>query len=343
MDTWKQYEGSEYVECIEDASCMSIEPMVSVCVTTFNHEKFIQQTLDSILEQQVSFSYEIIIGEDCSTDGTRKFVQQYQAQHPDRIRLRLSRANLYGINRHLNSLGVYSTARAKYIALLEGDDYWADPLKLQKQVDFLEEHPECSMCHTNALQLIVRDNILTNPIHSECDIPGFGTSADILERNYIVSCTAMFRTDEYTFPEWGRRLRQGDWTSWMLCSLKGTLGYLADCTAVYRWHDHGVWGGASADAMYQSAIETYTCFRQHLPDEHHQQIDRKIAEMKFRLAYSLAHAGGHSVRAWRSALVSASKVWKDRSISRSNFCKTWLMLCLPVRLLKKMRRLVSGR
>ncbi|MEM6399437.1 MAG: glycosyltransferase family 2 protein, partial [Cyanobacteria bacterium P01_D01_bin.116] len=115
-------------------------PMVSVSLVTFNHEKFIAQAIESVLLQEVDFSYEIIIGEDFSSDKTREIVIEYQKQYPDIIRLILPEENLgyYGQKIFVQTL---QACRGKYIALLDGDDYWTTPNKLQQQVDFLDNHP----------------------------------------------------------------------------------------------------------------------------------------------------------------------------------------------------------
>lgn len=128
---------------VESDVAMATEPLVSVAMITYNHEDFIGHALDSILMQEVDFDYEVVIGEDKSTDRTQEIVEEYQRRHPDKIRLRLACENIYsqGIN---PAWGVFAACRGKYIALLEGDDYWTDPKKLQKQVDFLEAHPECA-------------------------------------------------------------------------------------------------------------------------------------------------------------------------------------------------------
>ena len=120
---------------------------VSVLVMTYNHEKFIRQALDSVLMQETNFEYEILISEDCSTDRTRAIVLEFQQAHPEKVQLLLSTQNI-----HSNEIVVRGirAAQGEYIALLDGDDYWTSPLKLQKQVDFLDSHPECSMCFHNA-------------------------------------------------------------------------------------------------------------------------------------------------------------------------------------------------
>src|SRR5574344_2319007 len=117
-------------------------PLLSIVTITYNHEPFIAKTIEGVLMQQVKFPIELIIAEDCSTDGTRAICQQYAEQYPDLIRLITSESNVGAI---ANERRAMLAARGKYIAFCEGDDYWTDPLKLQKQVDFLESHPDYSV------------------------------------------------------------------------------------------------------------------------------------------------------------------------------------------------------
>ncbi|WP_372995833.1 glycosyltransferase [Lutispora sp.] len=114
-------------------------PMVSISVLAYNHEKYIRKALDSILMQKVNFLYEIVIGEDCSQDGTRDILMEYKAKYPDKIKLILNEKNLGMME---NAKNVRSNCMGKYRAGCEGDDYWTDPYKLQKQIDFLENNPQ---------------------------------------------------------------------------------------------------------------------------------------------------------------------------------------------------------
>lgn len=130
--------------------------MVSVCFLTYNHEKFVAQALDSVMMQEMDFDYEIILGEDESQDGTREICIEYARQYPDRIRLFLrSRKDVIYINgrptSRFNFIENWKAARGKYVAMLEGDDYWTDPLKLQKQADYLDNNPDCTLSFHNAL------------------------------------------------------------------------------------------------------------------------------------------------------------------------------------------------
>src|SRR4051794_3890726 len=116
---------------------------VSVCMITYNHERFIEQAVASALTQATSFEYEIVIGEDCSTDRTRNILIELQRANPDKIRLLLPEHNL-GAQR--NFVQTLDMCRGQYIAYLEGDDYWTSSAKLQQQVDFLDQHADFAIC-----------------------------------------------------------------------------------------------------------------------------------------------------------------------------------------------------
>jgi len=117
-------------------------PLVSICVITYNHEKYIRQCLDGIFMQKVDFTYEVLVHDDASPDGTADIIREYEAKYPDIIKPIYQTENQYSKDRSIISRLQYGRAKGKYIAQCEGDDYWTDPGKLQMQVDFLEAHPE---------------------------------------------------------------------------------------------------------------------------------------------------------------------------------------------------------
>lgn len=124
-----------------------IEPLVSICMLTYNHEKYIKKAIDSILMQKVNFEYEIIIGEDCSPDNTREILVEYKEKYPDKFILVLRNENIGATN---NAYDIKRLTRGKYVATLEGDDFWNYEYKLQKQIDFLENHSDyIGIAHQN--------------------------------------------------------------------------------------------------------------------------------------------------------------------------------------------------
>ncbi len=135
---------------------MDKAPLVSVCCDTYNQAPFIRQTLDSLLMQETNFPYEIIVHDDASTDGTAEIVRAYADAHPDRIRAVLRETNLYSVDPKILEHAVFPLARGKYIAVCEGDDYWTSAHKLQRQADYMEAHPDCTLLF-HAAELVDRN------------------------------------------------------------------------------------------------------------------------------------------------------------------------------------------
>jgi glycosyltransferase involved in cell wall biosynthesis len=122
------------------------EPLVSVAMITYNHAPFIVQAIEGVLQQKTSFSFELIIGEDCSTDGAREIVFKYQKKYPDIIQVVTSDKN---VGAKGNGYRTIRACQGKYIAFCEGDDYWHHPYKLQKQADYMENHPDCGLVYSS--------------------------------------------------------------------------------------------------------------------------------------------------------------------------------------------------
>jgi glycosyltransferase involved in cell wall biosynthesis len=217
-------------------------PDVSVLLVTYNHEKFIAQAIESVLAQQTRFGFELLISEDCSTDRTREIVQAYQRANPGRIRLFLSERNLCDGSVVTRA---WMAAEGRYVAMLDGDDYWTSTDKLQRQRDFLETHPEYSACCHNGL--IVWEDSREPPqvYHPE------GKKTTLLEKdvwlgNDILACSMMHRRNSVSsFPEWYYGVEVGDWPINMMGAAQGPIKYLPEVMAVYRQHAGGYWSTRS--------------------------------------------------------------------------------------------------
>src|SRR5882724_8384009 len=135
---------------------MSSISKVSVCLITYNHVKYISQAVDSVLLQQTNFDWELIIADDFSIDGTRDIIHDYSDKYSDRIRLLLQKEN---VGPAKNWLDLISSARGEFIAYFEGDDYWVDPNKLQKQIDFLENHKDF-VAHSHNAWVLQNNNFV---------------------------------------------------------------------------------------------------------------------------------------------------------------------------------------
>lgn len=130
---------------------MSKNICVSICCITYNHVDYIERALDGFLMQKTDFDFEILIHDDCSTDGTIEILKRYKEQYPDMIQVIYEKENQYSKGTLLFQDILYPKSRGEYIAICEGDDYWIDPLKLQKQIDYLMLHPDCTFCFTNGI------------------------------------------------------------------------------------------------------------------------------------------------------------------------------------------------
>src|SRR5262245_56053444 len=173
---------------------------VSVFLATYNHERFIEQAIRSVLMQRVNFDYEILVREDASTDGTARIVEQLQAEHPDRVRALLRTKN---IGMHRNFIEVYHACTGEYIAYLDGDDYWTSADKLQKQVDYLEEHRDCSICFHNARILSDDPGESQKELFVNRSNRTLFTIVDLILENIIPSCSIVARNGLIDcFPEW---------------------------------------------------------------------------------------------------------------------------------------------
>jgi glycosyltransferase involved in cell wall biosynthesis len=211
-------------------------PVVSVCLITYNHVAYIKQAIEGVLMQQVNVPLELIIADDYSTDGTREILVEYQTKHPDMITLILQPKNVGAFQ---NWMDLLKAPQSKYIAYFEGDDYWTDSLKLQKQIDFLESHPDYVLCF-HPVQLIDAkgnlkpDHMIKVPAHSE----HIETLA--VHGNYIHTPSIVFRNIIQTFPPEMEHSPIGDYYLYMLLAKHGKLKSLPDVMAVYRLHDVGV-------------------------------------------------------------------------------------------------------
>lgn len=215
---------------------------VSVLTITYNHEKYVAQAIESVLMQEVNFDYELVIGEDCSTDKTREIVVEYQKKYPNRIRLLLNEKNM-GMNR--NFVQTYHACKGQYIALLEGDDYWTSPQKLQKQVDFLDKHPDFVICFHN-VQIIYEDDAKESSLYN-IDQQEVSSIENLFSCNFINTASCLFRNKLFSkFPEWIYKLSFADWPLHILNAEYGKIMYINEAMGVYRIHKGGIWSCLAA-------------------------------------------------------------------------------------------------
>jgi glycosyltransferase involved in cell wall biosynthesis len=215
-------------------------PKVSVVMVTYNHERFIAQAIESVLMQRTTFPVELVLGEDCSTDDTRRLVLDYQRRHPDKIRLLLLQKNVGACP---NFAMTVEACRGEYLAFCEGDDYWTHPEKLQRQIDYMEAHPEMALCHhtVDYVRWEGGCRVLLKKFPPESD-RGDRQANDLIGNNFIQTCSLMIRRSCLpVLDERFQALKLGDWPLCYLAAEHGKIGFLSFEMADYRIHESNTW------------------------------------------------------------------------------------------------------
>lgn len=258
FDTFlKQYQKTPVEEY---ANRVSSSPLVSVIVVTYQHINFIRQCLDGILMQEVDFEYEILLGEDDSTDGTREVCMEYAKKYPDKIRLFLHRRenNIKIAGRptgRFNFLYNLYSARGKYIALCEGDDYWNNDFKLQTQVKYMEKYSNVSLCYGNATSLKEDKKVELGELIQSKRKPIIGIK-EIVIRNQCITNTVLFRSNALKIPFGFENAPYGDWALYCSLAMQGKIAYLDEVFSIYRIHEGGIFSHLDEGTQLKNEIIT---------------------------------------------------------------------------------------
>ena len=229
----------------------STSPTLSVCILTCNQERFIRQCLDGVMMQQTSFSFDVIIGEDCSTDNTRSIIKEYEARYPGIIKPIYHEKNV-GPQRNAYEF-CWPELTGKYIAVCEGDDHWTDPLKLQKQVDFLEQHKDFVLCFHDVNTVDENNKILKqDEITSGITVYDWRS----IFHKHIATLSVVFRNCIPSTHEDFVHTTYGDLFLFTVLSRYGKLADLGFIGGNYRKHAAGTYGGRTLAEKYKGSIET---------------------------------------------------------------------------------------
>jgi len=270
----------------------NLSVLVSINCITYNHEDYIADAIESFLMQNTDFNFEIIIGEDCSTDHTKEIVEAYKKLYPNRVKLITSDQNV-GIVK--NQERVFENSKGKYIAVCEGDDYWSDPYKLQKQVDYLEENPDCTLCFHSAKIVQAPKKSTGRKIKSysrnrispiEDIISGGGgfcpTASLVYPRKLMENPPAFYKTSHV-----------GDYPAQLILASEGYAYYINDCMSVYRTDVKGSWTSnmdSSAKIkekmieVNEGDIQILVAFNKYTNFKHHEIVEKVILEKKFAIS-----------------------------------------------------------
>lgn len=215
--------------------------LVSIFCLTFNHAPYIRQCLDGFLMQKTNFHFEVIVHDDASTDKTADIIKEYAAKYPNVIIPIFETTNMYsqiGFGRLFEIM--IDLSKGKYIALCEGDDYWTDPMKLQKQIDFLESHSEYSMCFHNAI-VHHEDGNVPDHLFLHVNVNREYTGLEILENWTVPTASTVLRKEvvdsqKYEIASKDKRFIYGDIILFLSAAECGKIYYLANTMSVYRRH-----------------------------------------------------------------------------------------------------------
>ena len=316
-------------------------PKVSVLITTYNQEKLISQAVNSVLSQEVNFSYEIVIGEDASSDRTREIVVELGRQHSQKVRVLLrdpeeaDRDRHIGLAGKINYLTTLRACRGEYIANLDGDDYFTSPHKLQRQINFLETHPECVICFHN-VEAIYEDGS-SGPEKlcpaSQKEITGI---EELLWGNFIPACSIMYRREPLVeIPDWFLTAKMGDWPLNILKAQHGKIGYIDEVMAAYRVHAGAIWSARKRSHQILTSLKVLDNIDRDFGFKYHASIRGSKTRIFFELA-ELYLQTGHP----RFALIPVKKGMLLSRGSHKGILSLWLRLQTP-RLYRIVKTLTS--
>jgi glycosyltransferase involved in cell wall biosynthesis len=273
-------------------------PMVSICCATYNHEKYLVRALESFLMQEVSFPIEIIIGEDCSTDRTPQIVHDYTERFPQLVRVITSDANV-GVSR--NAFRIRAAAKGRYIALCEGDDYWTDPQKLQKQVDFLEKNPEFTISthwvrNVGGSGELLEKQVFTGEACPEVFGVEYALEGTPTHMNSWVFRTSALRSIPKQKMDLVLRLPAHDEPLILLLLVKGRGSCFPETMGVWRHHSGGYWSPRSELNRRLALLQYYYSLPVLLNGEdgpqHRAAVANQIRRGEERVAWAVVHGSG---------------------------------------------------
>lgn len=252
-----------------------IQPLVTIRCLVYNHEPYLRQCLDGFVMQKTNFSFEAIVHDDASTDGSAAIIKEYADRYPDIIKPILEIENQY--SKHDGTIGriMRENTHGKYVAMCEGDDYWIDPLKLQKQVDFLEHHPECSMCFHRSHELL-EEGVKVPLIFTHLK-EGYYTGEDVLNAWTVPTASVMYRNyGNSFFQKTCPGIMWGDILLFLLLAERGRFYCLPDVMSVYRRNAGSVTLQQKKTLPYKKIVGHYMALKKLFPVKYDKILDEKI-------------------------------------------------------------------
>ena len=284
---------------------------LSVAMITYNQKRFIAQAIESVLAQKVNFDYEIVIGEDCSTDGTRDIILDFKTRYPQRIVPILREQNVGAIRNFGETIAV---CRGQYVAFLEGDDYWTSVDKLQRQVDFLDGHPDRALC-CHRVKTLNESGTAEFDVFPAC-AAGTYALGDLLESNFVMTCSAVLRRKLIgPLPNWFFKMKLGDWPLFAMVARYGRIELMDEVMAAYRVHSGSSWSVLPSVVRLRESTRMLKALNKHLEFQHVDTIRHSITWPYLELA-CLARSNGKRMEAAKYLSIC---VWNGGLRSRANW------------------------
>lgn len=233
---------------------MSNSLLLSVCIITYNQELYIKETIESILRQKTNFKFEILIADDCSTDATRKICIEYSRKFPEKIKVVEAVKNVGLTANFFNSL---KSCSGKYIAICEGDDYWTDDYKLQKQVDVLETNNQYIGCFHNTEERY-QEGVKASFLYCSFSEATSISYKQLCFSNIIPTCSIVFRNLYIKdIPDWVLKLKMADWVLHLINAEHGDFFYIPQVMGVHRLSTKSAWSLQSKRKNIEFVLEAY--------------------------------------------------------------------------------------
>ena len=281
---------------------VDMNPLVSIYCLVYNQSRYLRQCLDGFVMQKTDFPFEAVVHDDASTDGSADIIREYQARYPNIIKAIIETENQYSKPDHVLAEIMAKACTGKYIAMCEGDDYWTDPYKLQKQVDLLESRPDISLCFHAIQVLESNENIIVEDSLTR-DVPGESSIRELAKENYIHTPSVMYRNNPRYLPiikNMGLTY-VGDYPLWMLCASDGNLYKLEDKMAVYR-SGVGIWSSQDVFESYAKWNVMLAKLFPYMDKETRTTIDEciiannaLIKKEHYKLLNSFSYRAGHFI------------------------------------------------
>lgn len=236
---------------------MEQTPLVTVIIPTHDHAPFLSRAVESVLAQKTTFPFDILLHDDASTDGTADIARDYAARYPERIRLIAQTVNQYRTDKKIQTHILYPRITAKYTAICDGDDLWTDDGKLQLQVDYLERHPDCTLCICGADKIDVNGRVIgaAAPYSDDCVVKledMIRAGGEFCSSNTIVAPTALLNSQ----PDFCELTEVEDIPVHMWCAVNGYAWYFAKRMAAYRYAVPGSWSVRQNAAKRETQVQT---------------------------------------------------------------------------------------